>query len=83
MQEPTKHLKSSFFNKLLLVSEANSEFFQTSQMEIFVKIVKNENSFTIFVKYFIFNVWKGSEYASELASNVTEISFLNKFEYQR
>ena len=27
--------------------------------------------------------WQGSEYASELASKVTDVSFLNQFEYQR
>ena len=52
-------------------------------MEIFVKIVKNENSFTIFVKTFILDVWWGCKYASELASKVTVVSFLNEFEYQR
>ena len=52
---------------------------QTSKMELFVKIVKNEKS----VKNPILNVWQGSEYASELASKVTDVSFLNQFEYQR
>ena len=39
--------------------------------------------FTIFVKTSILDVWQGSEYASELASKVTDVSFLNQFEYQR
>ena len=52
-------------------------------MELFAKIVKNENPFTIFVKTSILDVWQGSEYASELASKVTDVSFLNQFEYQR
>ena len=39
--------------------------------------------FTICVKTFILDVWKGSEYASELASKVKHVSFSNQFEYQR
>ena len=50
-------------------------------MELFVKIVKNEKSFTVFVIFL--DIWQGSEYASELASKVTDVSFLNQFEYQR
>ena len=52
-------------------------------MESFVKIVKNEKSFIIFVKTSILNVWQVSEYAPELASRVTDIPFLKQFEYQR
>ena len=52
-------------------------------METFAEIVENENPFTIFVKTSIFYAWQGSEYASELASKVTYVSFLNKFEYER
>ena len=52
-------------------------------MELFAKIVKNEKPFTIFVKTSILDVWQGSEYASELASKVKDVSFLNQFEYQR
>ena len=52
-------------------------------MELFAKIVKNENPFTIFVKTSILDVWQGSEYSSELASKVTDISFLNQFECQK
>ena len=29
------------------------------------------------------DVWQGSEYASELASKVKDVSFSNQFEYQR
>ena len=50
-------------------------------MELCVKIVKNEKPFTIFVKTSILDVWQGSEYASELASKVTYVSYLNQFEY--
>ena len=39
---------SSF--KSLLASEANSESFQTSKMELFVKLIKNEKPFTVFTK---------------------------------
>ena len=52
-------------------------------MELFAKIVKNEKPFTIFVKTSILDVWQGSEYASELASKVTDVLFLKQFEYQR
>ena len=52
-------------------------------MEFFAKIVKNEKPFTIFVKIFILDDWQGYEYASELASKVTDVAFLNQFEYQR
>ena len=55
----------------------NSEFFQTSKTELFAKIVKDEKPFTIFVKTSILDVTQGSEYASELASKVTNVSFLN------
>ena len=52
-------------------------------MELFAKLVKNEKSFTIFVRTSILDVWHGSEYASELPSKVTDVPFLNQFEYQR
>ena len=48
-------------------------------MEFFVKIVKNEKPFTIFAKTSIFDVWQGSEYVSEMASKVKNVSFLNQF----
>ena len=83
IQDPPKHLRWSFFRKLLLGSEANSKSCQISKMELFVEIVKNEKLFIIFVKTSIFNVWRVSEYVSELASKVTDVLFLNQFEYQR
>ena len=46
-------------------------------MEVFAKIVKNEKPFNIFVKTFVLDVWHGCQYASELASKVTDVSFLN------
>ena len=52
-------------------------------MENFAKIVKNEKLFTILAKTSILDVWQGSEYASELASKVKDLSFLNQFKYQR
>ena len=52
-------------------------------MEFFVKIVKNEKPFTIFVEASILDIWQSPEYASELASKVTDVSCLNQFEYQR
>ena len=36
-----------------------------------------------FCKIYIWDVWQVSEYASELASKVKNVSFLNQFEYQR
>ena len=52
-------------------------------MKLLAKIVKNEKLFTIFAKTSILDVWQGSEYASELASKVEDVSFLNQFKYQR
>ena len=52
-------------------------------MEVFAKIIKNEKPFSIFAKSSILNVWQGIEYASELASKVKDVSFLNQFKYQR
>ena len=83
MQNPAKYLRWSFFLKLSLGSETNSESCQTSKMELFAKIVKNEMPFTMFVKTYIVDVWQASEYASELVSKVTDVSFLNQSEYQR
>ena len=51
-------------------------------MELFAKIVKKEKPFTIFVQTSILDIWQGSEYASELASKVKDLSFLKQFEYQ-
>ena len=51
-------------------------------MELFVSIVKKEKPYTIFVKTSILDVWQGSEYASDLAFKVPDVSFLNQFEYQ-
>ena len=31
----------------------------------------------------MFDIWQGSEYASELASKVKDLSFLDQFKYQR
>ena len=42
--------------KSLLGSKENSESCQLSKMELFVKIVKKDNLFTIFVKNFAFYV---------------------------
>ena len=52
----------------------DSKSCQTSKMELFVKIVKKEKPFTIFVKTSILDIWQGSEYASELASKVADVS---------
>ena len=52
-------------------------------MKLFAKTVKKKKPFAVFVKTSIFDVWQGSEYVSELASKVTDVSFLKQFEYQR
>ena len=72
-----------FSRKAFLGLLGNSEFCQTSNTELFAKIVKNEKPFTIFVKTSILDVTQGSKCASELASEVTHVSFLNQFECQR
>ena len=74
-QNPVKNLRSSVFCKFFLGLQGNSESCQTSKME---KIVKNEKSFTSFVITSISDVWEGSEYASALASKVTDVSFLRQ-----
>ena len=52
-------------------------------MDLSAKIVNNEKLFTIFAKTSILDVCQGSEYGSELASKVKDISFLNQFKFQR
>ena len=44
-------------------------------MELFAKIVKNQNLFTICAKTSILVAWQGSEYDAELATNVKDVSF--------
>ena len=44
---------------------------------------KSEKPFTIFGKISIMHFWQGSGCASELASKVKDVSFLNPFKYQR
>ena len=51
-------------------------------MEPFAKLVKNKKLFTIFAEISILDVWQGSEYASELASKIKDVLFLNQFKYQ-
>ena len=52
-------------------------------MKLFGKIVQSEKSFTIFIKNPILDDWQGSKYASELASKVTDVSYLNQLECQK
>ena len=73
----------AFSAKSQLALEAKSEFYQTSKMELFAKIAKNQKPFTICEKTSILDVWQGSEYDAELASKVKDVSILNQFEYQR
>ena len=67
----------------IINTKVNSKPCQTAEMELFAKIVKNEKPFTISAKTSILDVWQGSEYASELASKVKAVSFLNQFKYQK
>ena len=67
----------------IINTKVNSKPCQTAEIELFAIIVKNEKPFTIFAKTFILDVWQGSEYASELASKVKDVSFLNQFKYER
>ena len=64
----SKQIDSSFVK--MINTKVSSKPCQTSEMELFPKIVKNEKLFTIFPKTFVLNVWRGSEYAFELASQV-------------
>ena len=41
IQNPAKHMRWSFLRRLSVASEVNSESWQTSEMELFAKIVKN------------------------------------------
>ena len=52
-------------------------------MELFTKVVKNWNPLTICEKTSILDIWQGSKYASELASKLKDVSFVNQFEYQK
>ena len=61
---------------------ANSESCQTSKMKLFAKNGQKLKA-VICTKTSILDVWQGSEYASEFASKVKDVSFLNQFEYQR
>ena len=81
--DPAKDLRWSFFRKSLLGSERKSESSQTSKKKLFAKIANNEKPPTGFVKTTILDVWQGSVFVSQLASKVTDVSFLNQFEYQR
>ena len=42
----------------------------------------SQNPFTIFAKISMLDIWQGSGYAFELASDVEDVSFLNQFEYR-
>ena len=48
----------------LYLAEEYSEPCQASKMKLLVKIVNNFQSFTIFAKHSILDVWEGSEYVS-------------------
>ena len=56
IQDLGEHLRWRFFRKSFLGLEENSESCQTSKMELFAKIVKNEKPFSIFVKTSISDV---------------------------
>ena len=72
----------SFFRKLLLGSEVKLESCQISKMELFIKNSQKRKAVHYFLKTSFLDVLQGFEYASELASKVTDVSFLSQFEYQ-
>ena len=73
--KPPRTGEMELFRKSLLASEANTGSCHTSKMELFAKIVRNEKPFTIFGRTSILDIEQGSEYASELASKVKDVSF--------
>ena len=79
--EPIPQVVTGFRGELRILP--NMEQKMDTKMELFVEMVKNWKPFTTFAKTTILDVWKGSEYDSELASKVEDVSFLNLFEYQR
>ena len=55
-------------------AEAYSEPSRTSTMELFMKIVNGLNPWTIFPKSSILDIWRGSEYATDLKHSDKEYS---------
>ena len=49
---------------LYFYQEAHSELYQTYKMEVFAKMIKSLQLWTIIVKSSVLDVWQGSEYAS-------------------
>ena len=68
---PVKDLRWSFFRKLLSAKETNSKSCQTSKMKLLPMIVENWKPISTDAKTSTLDVWKGFEYASELASKCT------------
>ena len=72
-----------FKNETSLTLESNSEAYvepcQMSKMEVLAKIVNGFSFLTIFVKSFILDVWKDSEFASaeKAPSQMFEFRTLN------
>ena len=52
--------------KPVLVIHKTIEAYQTSKMELFVKIVDGWRPLAIFAKSTIVDIWQGSEYASRV-----------------
>ena len=52
-------------------------------MDLFAKIVENENLLTICAKVSLLDVWQDFECAFKSASAVKNVSVLNRFEYHR
>ena len=68
--------------------KVNSKPCQTAEKRVFPLLTfRGESYHTSKMEFFartsIFDVWQGSEYASELASKLKNVSFLNQFKYQR
>ena len=65
-----------------MVTKMNSKLCQTSEMEP-CKNSKKLKAVPYFSKNCILDVWQGSEYATELAFKVKDVSKSNQFEHQK
>ena len=65
-----------------MVTKMNSKLCQTSEMEP-CKNSKKLKAVPYFSQNCILDVWQGSEYATELAFKVKDVSKPNQFEHQK
>ena len=84
IQDTAKYLRWSFFCKLFLSSEVNSESCQTSNIELyFYKNSQKRKDVHYFCKNFHLGCLTRFWICFWIGSKVTDVSFLNQFEYQR